>query len=414
MTELQAHSGDVDGQEFAELLYDAMSFLRDCHSSIDGKAPANNERALVEIAYIDRALTLDKDESGYYQTYDDGKWYYASASNSALRIEPALLENGKVVYCPVLLVPEAAEIGQDTLVLEKDGVTKEVPVDWKRCEDVSGTGSGVVDAQATGDVYYIDFMDMRPDLDTQYWGEYMMLCRTNTTEEYTALHGQGEELAAFLNTAKEAKNYKAVIFDLRHTKGYTHWQLEEWIRAFTGEEDSINETFLVRQNALRTADNFEGFARVSPGAERCDMWNNEGCSCKNDIPLIILTDKSCGSSVEEACLRLRTIENSIVIGSNTAGCALGGSTQTYYLPYSGVQFAIGGFMQLQGKAENIDGIGYEPDIWCDPADALACVGALLQRVGLTDEAMQMLSDPVDLELVFHDQTVAQGRYFGCV
>ena len=417
MAKLDEKKDGIKGSEFAEMLYKAMSFLRDDHSSINGKAPAGREAALIEMAYIDQSVTMDKDEKGYYQTYEDGKWYYTTASDESIRIEPTLLENGKVVYCPLVLAPSGRAHGGDTLTLEKDGAVKEVPISWAMCQNASGgnNSGGFVAAKAMGDVYYINYLDMAIDLDDQYWGEYMELCRQNTSGEYTTLHGQGAGLAEFLNSAKEAKNYKAVIFDLRYTQGWAHWQLQEWIRAFTGEEDAINETFLVRQNALRTKANFEGFSRVNIGEERCDMWSETGRTCTNGIPLIILTDKSCGSSVEEACLRLRTIENSVVIGSNTAGCALGGSVQEYFLPNSGATFAIGGFMQLQGTAENIDGIGYEPDIWCEPQKALDSAVALLQRADIADEAAaQAVAEPVDMQLVFYGHAVEPGSTFGNV
>ena len=433
MAELDGKKDGIKGSEFAEMLYKAMSFLRDDHSSINGKSPASTETALIEMAYIDQSVTLDKDEKGYYQTYEDGKWYYDAASDENIRIEPTLLKNGKVVYCPLVLAPSGRASRGDTLTLKKDGAVKEVPISWAMCQNAARENSsgGFVAAKAMGDVYYINYLDMAPDLDDQYWGEYMELCRQNTTGEYTTLHGQGAGLAEFLNSAKEAKNYKAVIFDLRYTQGWAHWQLQEWIRAFTGEEDAINETFLVRQNALRTEANFEGFSRVNIGEERCDMWSETGHTCENDIPLIILTDKSCASSVEEACLRLRTIENSIVIGSNTAGCALGGSVQEYFLPHTGATFAIGGFMQLQGTAKNIDGIGYEPDIWCDPEKALDSAVALLERADIADEetvqtaaepvdniadeeAAQMAVEPVDIQLVFYGNTIESDSTFGNV
>ncbi len=413
MAELDEKKDSVKGSEFAEMLYNAMSFLRDCHSSINGKSPADTEKDLVDLAYIDQSMTFDMDENGYYQTYEDGKWYFTGASDESIRIEATLLENGKVVYCPIVLSPSGREKSHDTLTLEKDDQTKEVPISWSMCQDVNRESYGTVSTKDLGNVYYIDFLTMMPDLDEEYWGEYMNLCLKNTTGKYSTLHGQGEGLAEFLNTATEAKNYDAVIFDLRNTQGWTHWQLQEWIRAFTGQEDSINETYLVRQNALRTLATFTGFSRVSFGEERCDMWNETGHTCKNDIPLIILTDKSCGSSVEEACLRLRTIENSIVIGSNTAGCSLGGSVQDYYLPHSGVTFAIGGFTQFQGKAANIDGIGYEPDIWCDPENALNSAVALLQNAGIADDkTAEVIAEPVNLTLKFYGHSVSPGMTFG--
>lgn len=169
------------------MLYKAMSFLRDAHSSINGKQPAGGEAALKEMAYIDQSVTMDKDEKVYCQTYEDGKWYYDAASDESIRIEPMLLKNGKVVYCPLVLAPSGRASRGDTLTLEKDGAVKEVPISWTMCQDAARENSsgGFVVTKAIGDVYYINYLDMAIDLDDQYWGEYMELCRQNTTGEYT-------------------------------------------------------------------------------------------------------------------------------------------------------------------------------------------------------------------------------------
>ena len=211
--------------------------------------------------------------------------------------------------------------------------------------------------------------------------------------------------------------YKAVIFDLRHSSGGGHQQLVEWIKLFTGKTPAVNEAFLTRNNALRTLQNFGGFEYAAMGRENSKTWYHNGHETSNKIPLIILTDKSCGSAVEEACLYLRTIENSVVIGSNTKGCALGGSVQTYYLPYSGVQFAIGGFMEFQGEAKNIDGLGYEPDIWCNPEDALTSALMFLQYYGLADQqSVQPLyresTPPANLRILWHGSEILPGQGFG--
>ena len=107
----------------------------------------------------------------------------------------------------------------------------------------------------------------------------------------------------------------------------------------------------------------------------------------------------------------------MVIGSNTKGCALGGSVQTYYLPYSGVQFAIGGFMEFQGEAKNIDGLGYEPDIWCNPEDALTSALMFLQYYGLADQqSVQPLyresTPPANLRILWHGSEILPGQGFG--
>lgn len=343
---------------FGNILYDSMSFLQDYHSSINGIIPAHTESELHYLSYTDATQPFDKDENGYYQTYEGVKWYFSSCSNVDMRLEPVLLETGKVAYCPMMVIPKAQGTELDTIVLKNGEVEKEIKLRWVTSADVQGNElDQQYKASAEDDVFYIDYLTMRADVG---------------------------DVNEFIQMAEEAKQYKAVIFDLRHTQGQEHWQIIEWIKVFTGETPEVAAAFLARNNALHTLQNYQGFKEVSLGNEDCDTWYTDGHKVPNTIPIIILTDKSCGSSVESAVNYLRTIENSFVIGGNTAGCAQGGSTQTYYLPYSGVPFAVGGFMQFDGEVKNIDGIGYEPDIWCNPANVKDLALKFIEYYGLKE------------------------------
>lgn len=371
MKTLRRTKGNISGQNLGDMLYDSMRFLQDAHSTIDGRAPASEEASLRYEYYYDSSIVFSKDSKGFYLTAKDGKWYYQKSANRNLRIEPTLLKNGKVVYSPMLLIPVAKEKKTTTITLKKGSAVKKIKASWKKCKDVQYFDK--IDTQckteSLGDIYYINYLTMHSDVGKVY---------------------------DFLNTAYEAKKHKVVIFDLRYTKGWEHSQLLEWIQRFTGQKPAINETGLVRNNALRTLQNFGGFRRVSIGNE--SMWHksNQGKLLKNDIPVIILTDKSVLSSVEAALTYLKTMENTIVIGSNTLGCQMGGSVQTYYLPHSGVPFAISGFAEFYGELKNIDGIGFEPDLWCEPEYALrAAVDFLKNNSFLTKEQAQTIKTKID-------------------
>lgn len=400
LTTLSGFGGSISGQELGDILYEAMSFLQDDHSSIDGKSPTYVEGSLYYISYLDITQTFDRDENGYYQTYNGEKWYYVSASREDIRIEPVLLPSGKAAYCPMLLIPRSESVVADTMVLSNAAQEKTAEIHWVQNEDVSFSGSisSQCLTESSKDIYYINYLDM---------------------------HSENGDVADFLKTAKEAKKYKAVIFDLRHTMGYEHWQLVEWIKRFTGANPSVSSAYLTRDNALRTLKNYQGFRSAALGQETARTWYESGRKIPNEIPMIILTDKSVLSSIESSLSYLKTLDNTIVIGSNTRGCHQGGSVQTYYLPHSGVPFAIGGFMVFEGEAKNIDGIGFEPDIWCNPADALLSALRLLQYYGLADaESVMSLYDmfaPADAAPLYtsdvpyvrwHDNIILAGQIFG--
>ena len=141
---------------------------------------------LLSFAVAANAQVFEKDKAGYYQTYNGVKWYFASSSNKNLRIEATLLKSGKVVYCPVILCSRSEQVATDRIALKNGGNTKEITIHWILNEDVAYRGR--IDSQCSvktsGDIYYLDYLTMHSDVG---------------------------DVNDFLRTAKEAKQYKAVI-----------------------------------------------------------------------------------------------------------------------------------------------------------------------------------------------------------
>lgn len=393
METLNKLSGSVSGQKFGDILYDSMNFLQDAHSEIDERSPIYIEDSLKHEYYFDRSIIFSQDSNGYYINYDDGKWYYSKASNKNLRIEPSVLKSGKVVYSPILHIAKEKAPKSSTITLKKGSKTKKIKVKWTMAADV--TRQGAIQKQcetySQDGIYYINYITMRSEVG---------------------------DVNDFINTAHEAKKHNAVIFDLRKTQGHEHWQLEDWIEAFTGETPAANKILFSRSNALRSLRNYPTFEIAPIGSERTKIQLTKGKPVSNDVTLIILTDSSCGSSVESALNLLSTVENSIVIGANSTGCQQGGSGQTYYLPNSGVSFTFGGFMKFTRKLKNIDGIGFEPDLWCDPKIALSATVDMLKRYDYIDsdgaEKMKQKIDPVavDMRVLWGNSKIKPTQCFG--
>ena len=83
---------------------------------------------------------------------------------------------------------------------------------------------------------------------------------------------------------------------------------------------------------------------------------------------------------------LKAMDNVLVVGSNSAGFQLCGNVRGYSLPNSGVYFDFGTSLQFAFTTDNVDFVGYEPDVWCDPAYALEAALNLTLRYGLVDLA----------------------------
>ena len=139
-------------------------------------------------------------------------------------------------------------------------------------------------------------------------------------------------LARYAREGAKARGSKAVIYDLRGNVGGSDSWPRKWIQSFLGTQNSI--------------------------------------------------DDHCGSSGEGAVQLLKTLDNVLIVGSNTAGYQLCGNISTFTLPYTGIGVRFGSTLFLYGDGENVDHRGYAPDVWCDPQDALASVLALLKEQGV--------------------------------
>ena len=135
-----------------------------------------------------------------------------------------------------------------------------------------------------------------------------------------------------------------------------------------------------KNSFLFAAENSESLLPEDEGT--CFAREVHGAWYENDIPIIVLVDDHCGSSGEGAVQLLKTLDNVLIVGSNTAGYQLCGNISTFTLPYTGIGVRFGSTLFLYGDGENVDHRGYAPDVWCDPQDALASVLALLKEQGV--------------------------------
>jgi len=138
----------------------------------------------------------------------------------------------------------------------------------------------------------------------------------------------------------------------------------------------------------------------------------------NDIPILVLVDNYCASAGESMLLFLKTLENTVIIGSSSAGYQLAGNRVDLTLPHSGVPFSFGTSFGFKFDTTNVDGVGYAPDIYCDPVcaldAALALVGSDMEIEHDLDASGPAAFDPGSsrISVEVFDSTVFAGQTFG--
>lgn len=354
----------VSRNAFETVLADAMDFLQDAHVSIGG---------------VDRGIDLEyeyyycegqnyyTDDAGCYKTANGEKWYFVSFSDSRVSLERSLTSEGEVVYSPVLFCPEP-EMKNCTVTLKNaSGSTRTENITWIRNDS--------------------------------YWGGYFSDVDYNLIEEdgvaYISLRScdnyYSETLFEYAASGSELRDASLIIFDIRGNGGGSELYSMEWVTNFIGYSSSLPIAGGTRYSTLRTA---TGFDDGSVTAGTFESYSVSGRWIENDIPIIVLVDEYVASAGESTLNYLRSMDNVIVVGSNTAGAQLCGNVMGFTLPNSGTFFCFGSGLSFQYDTTNKDFRGYEPDIWCNPKDSLDAVMKMAERYEIAAD-MSGMDDAMD-------------------
>lgn len=347
----------VNVEKLGQTINTALQFVQDAHFAIrPGEENVKQQKAWY--SYIGTEQSFFKDDSGYYRMIDGEKWYVDSLSNKSSEMSPVLRANGSLGYAPTLLCHGKAG-SSDTITLRNgDGVTRTDKIVWKANEslldDTWDRSSACYRYLEENGILYLSIrlFDNRRFADT-------------VLPEYAA-------------SGSKAKNCKLVIYDLRSNGGGDDRYARTWTQNFTGAKSV--EPKVAAGNRGSKLGNAAGFNWMSVGI--FDGGVSRGNWLPNDIPVIVLMDSRCGSSGESALTFAKTMDNVIVIGSNSAGYQLCGNVYDYSLPCTGITACFGVSLSFYGSMDNVDYKGYEPDLWCNPKTALQSVLNMVERYDL--------------------------------
>lgn len=331
-----------------------LRFVRDAHAIFCAGAPEADIR--YEYFYVD-GLRLYADGGSYYKVVNGERWTLRDCSDSRVSIRPTLTEDGELVYAPVLFVP-LTEVGSCTLTYQNAaGKTKTETATWTQSRAYAGTL-------------------LRPDAKSFRENGIQYISVRSFMGDYDA------DLQNFIASGKEARGAKAIIFDLRANHGGNDRYASDWVRNFTGTAPKYSVAVGNRFSRLRAAAMGEsaGLAGTFTQFQQAGVFQN------NDIPIIVLVDDSCASSGESMLNFLKTLDNTIVIGTNSGGYQLCGNNISMTLPNTGMYLYFGVSLTFPYAMENVDYKGYEPDIWCSADTGLDAVLNMMVRYQLTDRA----------------------------
>ncbi len=360
----------VSVDSLIQSLRNSLKFVRDGHFSIDHETSIDDEDFRYEYYYS--GLELGKDDFGYYLLDDETKWYCMPVDNPYVRVAPFLTESGYFTYslfqfCPVTVAHE-----NDILKLFSDEETREINVTWTISEPYSEESLG------------LDFKLVQDE------GLSYVSIRSFSSQKYF------DELKRYSEKdAGKIRNSTLLIYDTRSNNGGADMFPRNWIKNLTGSTPAYKNIVSSWYNYLWSDDGY--------GNEHYSNSVEKGKTIANSIPIFFLTDDRSGSSGESVLLFTRTLENCLVIGSNSSGCQLCGNVKEFFLPNSGIRVSFSQCLEFANEMTSVEGRGYEPDVWCNPKTALSSVAKMLVNYGFAS------SDLVDS--FFEEITTDDNIYF---
>lgn len=359
----------VSVNELGARLQQELLFMleNDAHAMI--WEPTPSEQVRYEYFYAE-GLEFGQDDIGYFTEKDGVRWYVDGFSDSRVSLRPTLMADGRVVFAPVLFCTRPTVTGSTVTLRSEAGETAACDLIWTESRALR-EGNHQVDyklLQESG----LTYISVR-DFDRSAWAD---------------------TLTAYAADAIKARGSTAIIYDLRSNGGGSdHWA-DQWSQNYTGvqEELIIPEIFATKNSTFaKMVYDVRGIGVGSYGSfgsfDVFDVGENSGSPRRsNTVPILVLMDDACGSAGESALHYLRMMDNTLVIGSNSAGYQLCGNAWDFSLPCTGIDIYFGCSLYLHGDGTDVDFRGWAPDVWCDPQNVLPAALALLQNAGIADGA----------------------------
>ncbi|MBQ6934119.1 MAG: hypothetical protein IJN37_07000 [Clostridia bacterium] len=346
---------NVDVDELTDVIRKSLDFMMDAHSYV-GYRLDKLDGVRYEYHY-NTSQQYDKDEKGYFKVVNGTRYDFVSFSDSRVKMEPALLENGKIVYSPVLFVPKNS-VKNTAVTLKTAGGNITENIVWSSPARFESTGDVNYEYLEENKIAYISVASFQDRNNKAYYQQ-------------------------FSRTGGQVKDCNAIIFDLRSNGGGNGQPMYEWVQYFTGTFPQLREAGANRKSILNSSETKSVFE---------DIELKKGTWLKNNIPIIVLMNDACGSAGESALNLLKGMENVVVIGSNSAGYQLGGNCVDVHLPNTHIKASVGTQLRFMFELKGVDYKGYEPDVWCDPDKVLDGAFNLIVNEGYADDVTSLRED----------------------
>lgn len=383
LSDIRACKGNtISYDQFDQILNRAYSFIKDKHIRF-----FNDTKY---VTYYVKGLFIREDTKGFYYVIDNEKWYLQAVDKGDLSdyIQITIADTGELVYGFYhRFASEKDSAMPKNLTLVSGGKTKNMSLKW--------TKSGAIghdQADTVGRFYATENIDGHNVVKIRSFGYFL-------SDDHK------EELEKYMETGNFLSGQDYVIVDSRSHGGGGEGCPAVWMNRFLGNREaswerkflhvveSSNVLFDVQSRLHEYAlkQDFPDEAVISQNRTEYPRTREVFIAKqnKNKHPLFVLTDYLSGSAGEQIISQYRTVENVLIIGTNTAGCMFGNVQIWIHLPNTGYGVGFGNCATLEDFV-NREGYGYDPDIWVPSEYALELTLKMCEFYGLQDPDAQPL------------------------
>lgn len=185
-----------------------------------------------------------------------------------------------------------------------------------------------------------------------YHGIPVIQCR----KFYFDSPAEEKELEQFSSNHALFQNNDPLIVDVRDNPGGSEIYTWNFFKGLYGTEPDYPCRFVQKYSEL-----FREAAQVDKNG--IEIVESDGIVIQSSKPVYVLINEKTASSAESFVAYFKTVENTVIVGTHTAGCFSCGNCITIYLPNSHLPVYFGTGMVLYEKTRNIDAEGgFQADI----------------------------------------------------
>lgn len=350
--EINAFDGDtIRSSDLEKLLKKHLSFIKDANFYVNNSIISGKGQM-----YISYDYKVYKQEDKYYVEYDNESFEIISVDGDEELenyIKPTINEEGRISYVLTKMHTyyNTFSIFMDaSMEINNSQGSMKLDFKWKT---------------ASNDGY----LYKSPFRKKVYYGSLPVYTIGSFSDEYYFY------MINFMESAsKQKEEEKIFILDIRGNKTPRYINrnyIGRWFETYTNDEYSADI-----QSAKKTTklDRFLRTGTTDNISYAWDISDQEAKWYRNYSVIIVLVDERVQNVGEDFLRVLKSMENVIVVGSNSYGASFtSNTTTTKYLPNSGIAISYGNDFTLYGDKGYDELDGFLPDLWVEPKDALDAV-----------------------------------------